>query len=215
MDDIDRGATREGMDLPQWLRRIIRPIEVVEIVLGSLFVLLIMALVLTQAIQRYTPFSGSAWTGEVARFALGWGSIVLAGYLLGRDEHITLHMIDHVVPSRALPWVIRVSQFIVLLIAIGMVRDGWQLVSVDTGRVSSAALIPLTVVYAIPFLGFVLTMLRAAIALVRPPVPVSIVVDGTIEIGFGDESLLRGTLGGASAGTDPISPDAHEQEFGR
>jgi hypothetical protein len=73
----------------------------------------------------------------------------------------------------------------------------------------------LTVVYAIPFLGFVLTMLRAAIALVRPPVPVSIVVDGTIEIGFGDESLLRGTLGGASAGTDPISPDAHEQEFGR
>ena len=56
-------------------------------------------LVMLQVLARVTPLDNQVWTGELARYSLLWLSFGLAGYLLGRDEHIALDVIDHVLPT--------------------------------------------------------------------------------------------------------------------
>ena len=61
----------------------------------------ILTLVLLQVLQRYLPDGGWAWTGEVARLAMVWLAFILSGYLLALDRHITIQLVDYVLPPRA------------------------------------------------------------------------------------------------------------------
>jgi hypothetical protein len=56
--------------------------DAVELSIGVAALLLIFALVLLQAAQRYLPIDGWPWTGELARFGLVWLTFVVAGVLV-------------------------------------------------------------------------------------------------------------------------------------
>jgi TRAP-type C4-dicarboxylate transport system permease small subunit len=147
----------------QRLGKVLRVVEIIEGTAGALLLVAILALIMAQVIVRFSPFGGWVWTGELARFSLVWLTFVLAGYLLGRDQHISLDVLDHVLPQRGRRVVEIVSHLVVAAVCAGFVYEGVALVEARSGIRSSAAEIPMSLVYAVPTVGFAVTAVRALI----------------------------------------------------
>jgi TRAP-type C4-dicarboxylate transport system permease small subunit len=153
---------------PRYERRVAKVLRVVEIVegaVGALLLLGILVLVMVQVTVRFSALGGWAWTGELARFSLVWLTFILAGYLLGRDQHISFDIIDYVLPESALRVVRVISYVIVAAICAAFVYEGVGLIDAQSFIRSSAAEIPMSFVYLIPTVGFALTGVRALIGI--------------------------------------------------
>ncbi len=79
---------------PTVLQRIAKVVFVIELTIGAICVLIILALVFLQAAQRYLPFDSVAWTGEISRFALVWLTFSAMGLLVSTRGHIALEVVD-------------------------------------------------------------------------------------------------------------------------
>ncbi len=140
---------------------IVRGLERVESVVGAVLLLVILVLVMIQVIVRFTPWGGWVGTGEIARFSMVWISFILSGYLLGRDQHITLDIFDPLLPQRGRRFLLVLSHLLVAVICAAFIYDGLGLVNAQSGVNSSAANIPMSLVYLVALIGFVLTLFRA------------------------------------------------------
>jgi TRAP-type C4-dicarboxylate transport system permease small subunit len=147
---------------------VLRYVEVAEQIIGALALLIIFVLVLTQALQRYLPVTGWAWTGELAQYCLVWMTFSLVGYLFGRGEHITLQLVDNLSSATARRLVQAFACLAVAVISVGFVIEGWALVSDDSGQVSPALQMPLVWLYWIPLVGFALAAIRAVLGIFLP-----------------------------------------------
>jgi TRAP-type C4-dicarboxylate transport system permease small subunit len=161
-------APGEVRHRPPWLRRTLRALEVAELTIGALLLALILALVMLQVIARVTPVPGAVWNGELARFSLVWLAFGLSGYVLARDEHITLDVIDRVLPGLGRRLVRVLSLLIVAATCLAFAYEGWDLISSGSPIKSPAAGIPLAWIYIIPTAGIVLTAVRAVIEILFP-----------------------------------------------
>lgn len=163
---VERQILDEGAPVHRGpLGKILRAVELVEAAVGALLLLAILALVMVQITVRFSALGGWAWTGELARFSLVWLTFVMAGYLLGRDQHISFDIIDYVLPERALSVVKIASYVIVAVICAAFVYEGVGLMDAQSFIRSSAAEIPMSFVYLIPTVGFALTGVRALIGI--------------------------------------------------
>jgi TRAP-type C4-dicarboxylate transport system permease small subunit len=153
------------------LRRVFRFIGLFEQAVGTAFILVILALVLMQVAQRYLPEGGWAWTGEVARLSMVWSTFILAGYLMAHDRHIAIQLVDLVLPRRLLGVVKTMVHLVVGGTCVAMAYSIYRLIADDIGQRTAAAEIPLVWVYVIPLVGFVLTAVRAGLALVVADIP--------------------------------------------
>lgn len=137
-----------------------------EIGLASAALVLIFLLVFVQAVQRYLPVTGWAWTGELARFCLVWLTVAVAGVLVTTDSHITLQLVDGLENPVLLRAVRVFAALTVAAIGAGFAVEAWDLM-VSQGRLKSPSLqMPLTWLYVIPFLGFLSTAVRGVVAAV-------------------------------------------------
>ena len=151
---------------PRWVAGPVRVVTAVELALGAAAVLIIFGLVLVQALQRYLPFDGWSWTGELARFSLVWLTFVVAGVLVTRDEHISIEMIDTAPPP--VPRVARVvSCLVVAVIGVGLVLEAWELMDTQGILKSPAMGMPMSWLYGISMIGFVSVVVRALVAALR------------------------------------------------
>lgn len=151
---------------PPALRRLMVGISAAERFVGAVILTVLLLLVLLQTGVRFLPVGGWVWTGELARFCLVWLTFALSGYLMGRDGHITLELVDYVASGRAL-WTVRAfANVIVAVICAGFAVESLAMITDDTGQASPAMELPLPLVYVIPLAGFVLTAVRAALAVV-------------------------------------------------
>ncbi len=138
----------------------------IELGIGALALVIIFGLLLVQTAQRYLPFDGWPWTGELARFCLVWLTFVVAGVLVTRDSHISIEMIDGI-DSAVLRRVVRVvSCLIVAAIGVGLSVEAWALVHDQAVLRSPAMRMPMSWLYGISLIGFVSTTLRALVAAV-------------------------------------------------
>jgi TRAP-type transport system small permease protein len=150
-----------------WQRsRTVRVITAVEIGLAAAVTVLMFLLVLLQAVQRYLPIEGFTWTGELARFCLVWLAFVLTGVLVTTDGHIALEMVD-LIRNQTVLRVIRVfAAATVSVIGVGFAVEAWDLIT-SAGPLRSPSLrLPMAWFYVLPFIGFVSTAIRAALAAV-------------------------------------------------
>ncbi len=173
---------KETLDAPPaWLARTIRVLTAIEIAIGTAALLLIFFLVLIQALQRYLPFDGWPWTGELARFSLVWLTFVVAGVLVTRDSHISIEMVD-AIGGDAVQRVVRVfSCLVVAAVGVGLTAAAWSL-TMDQGPLKSPAMrMPMSWLYGISLIGFVSTTIRALVAAVR------FAVLGVPEKDYGDD----------------------------
>jgi TRAP-type C4-dicarboxylate transport system permease small subunit len=145
------------------LGRAMRVVEIVEGTVGALLLAAILFLIMAQVIVRVSPLSGWVWTGELARFSLMWLTFVLAGYLLGRDQHVSLDIVDHLLPARGRRLVEISAYLVVAAVCAAFVYEGVGLIETQSRVRSSAAQIPNSVLYTVPTIGFALTGVRALI----------------------------------------------------
>lgn len=166
----------------------VRWLEAAELAAGIALLALIFVLMLTQALQRHLPVSGWVWTGELAQLGLVWLAFSLAGYLLGRDEHITLKLIDFA-PQ---PWIRRAvwiaANLVVAAVCAGFVVDATELVFGGSPMTTPALGIPTSWVYVIPMAGLALTALRAAVNAVAtgPPAGAPLPAEADADAGEAD-----------------------------
>jgi TRAP-type C4-dicarboxylate transport system permease small subunit len=146
----------------------------VELAIGAAALVVVFLLVLVQAAQRYLPVSGWPWTGELARFALVWLTVSVAGVLVTTDSHIALQLVDGIKNPAVLRAVRVVAALVVALVGAAFAVEAWDLMA-SQGRLKSPSLrMPLTWLYFFPFLGFASTAVRgvaAAIGFARSPKP--------------------------------------------
>ena len=167
------GAEQHAELLPRsaLLRSIFHWIGLIEQAVGTVFIGIVLVLVLMQVLQRYVPGGGMAWTGEVARLAMVWATFALSGFLMAHDRHISIQVVDLVLRPRPLAAVQAGSHLVVVAACVAMAYSTYRLIADDIGQVTAAAELPLAWVYLIPLIGFVLTALRAALAVVISDVP--------------------------------------------
>lgn len=146
--------------------RVVAAIAAVERVVGGALVLLIFALILTQALQRYLPVDGWVWTGELARFSLVWLTFAMAGYVMGRDDHIALEVADYVTTGPARRAVHTFAHVVTAVVCLAFCYEAWSLITLPGVQTSPALGIPMKWVFVVPLVGLALTALRAVVAIV-------------------------------------------------
>jgi TRAP-type C4-dicarboxylate transport system permease small subunit len=149
-------------------------IGLVEQAIGTLLVVTILFLVLTQIAQRYIPGQGWPWTGEVARYSMVWATFVLSGYLVAHDRHIAIHLVDYVLRGRAMAFVKMLVNVAILVTCLAMTYATFDLIAKDIGQVTAAAEMPLRLVNIPVLIGFALSALRAVLGIVVADLPVLI-----------------------------------------
>lgn len=138
----------------------------IELGIGALALVIIFVLLLVQTLQRYLPFDGWPWTGELARFCLVWLTFVVAGVLVTKDSHISIEMIDGI-GSPIVRRIVRVvSCLIVAAIGIGLSAEAWALMDDQSILKSPAMGMPMSWLYGISLIGFVTVTIRAVVAAV-------------------------------------------------
>jgi TRAP-type transport system small permease protein len=136
----------------------------VELAIGAVALALIFLLVLVQAAQRYLPFSGWAWTGELARFCLVWLTVSVAGVLVTSDSHIALQLVDGIKNPVVLRVVRVIAALTIAAVGAAFALEAWDLMA-SQGRLRSPSLrMPLTWLYLFPFLGFASVAVRGVVA---------------------------------------------------
>jgi TRAP-type C4-dicarboxylate transport system permease small subunit len=158
--------SRPAPPLRGW-SRLGRAAAVVEVGIAAAATVVMFALVFVQALQRYLPVEGWAWTGELARYCLVWLTFTVAGVLVTTDSHISLQILDGVRNATVRRSVRSFAALVVALCGVGFAAEAWALI-VDQGQFRTPSLrMPLAVVYAFPLLGFVSTAIRGLVAAVR------------------------------------------------
>ena len=146
------------------LGRLVAVLTTIEIVIGSVAILAILVLVFMQAAQRYTPFEGFAWTGELAKFSMIWLSFSVIGVLITTRGHIALEIVD----SFKNPMIVRVVQtlalVIVAIIGLGLAMEAWGLVSTQAIIKSPVLRLPMSLVYIPVLVGVISLTIRSLIA---------------------------------------------------
>lgn len=153
------------------MRSIFRVLGVVEQVVGSLLLMLILVLVLTQVGLRYIP-GAAPWTGELARLSMVWATFLMAGYLVAYPpHHIAIQVIDYVAKGRWLAAVKLFVNVVILATCLVLIYGSYTLVTTDVDQMTPAGGLSLRFVNAIPLVGLVLVALRAVLGIVVRDIP--------------------------------------------
>jgi TRAP-type C4-dicarboxylate transport system permease small subunit len=148
------------------LHRAITVVGIAELTIGALSLALIFVLMLAQSGQRYLPFEGIAWTGEVSKFALIWMTFSAMGILVTARGHIALEVVD----TFKNPMIVRVVQVFALLVVAavgaGLLFEAIALVETQGILKSPVLRIPMSLVYIPVLIGALSTVVRALVAAV-------------------------------------------------
>lgn len=148
------------------LHRAITVVGIAELAIGVLSLAVIFALMLVQAGQRYLPFEGIAWTGEVSKFALIWLTFSAMGLLVTLRGHIALEVVD----TFRNQMIVRVVQ-VFALVVVAATSVLLLLASIDLvetqGLLRSPVLrVPMSFIYIPVLIGSLSTVVRAIVAAV-------------------------------------------------
>lgn len=161
LDQVET-ATRTRRGPLRWL-------STAEAVVGGLLLTTILVLMLGQAVGRYLPAGGWVGSGELARFSLVWLTFAMAGYLMERDAHVTLKLVDTAARGVSRRVVIVFANIMVAIVCLNLAYEAFVLVTDDSSQVSPALGLPIRWYYVIPLAGLVLTALRSVVAVFLPP----------------------------------------------
>jgi TRAP-type C4-dicarboxylate transport system permease small subunit len=135
----------------------------IELAVACAFLVLIFAAVFWQVVSRYVPRLNWQGVSELASYSLIVLTFIMVGYLIGKNGHITIQIIDYLVKGRAFMLVRIVSAICVAVICAALVREAYALILAYPTRRTAALEIPIWILYAIPLIGFASGTLRAVV----------------------------------------------------
>lgn len=134
--------------------------------MASFFLVVIFAAVLWQVISRYIPSLNWPGVSELANYSLVVLTFIMVGYLIGKNGHITIKVIDYLARGRAFAVVRAVSALCVAVICGLLAWEAYALVLAYPTRRTAALQIPIWILYMVPLAGFASGTIRALINIV-------------------------------------------------
>jgi TRAP-type transport system small permease protein len=143
--------------------RVLRVWASIELATASVFLVIIFVAVLWQVVSRYVPRLNWQGVSELASYSLIVLTFIMVGYLIGKNGHITIQVIDYLVKGRAFVLVRIASAVCVAVICAVLVWEAYSLILLYPTRRTAALEIPIWILYAIPLVGFASGALRAVV----------------------------------------------------
>jgi TRAP-type C4-dicarboxylate transport system permease small subunit len=143
--------------------RILRVWASIELGAASVVLVVIFLAVLWQVINRYIPGLNWPGVGELANYSLIVLTFIMVGYLIGRNGHIAIKIIDYLVKGRAFTVVRVVSALCVAVICGLLAYEAYGLILTFPNRRTAALEIPIWILYLVPLIGFASGTLRAVV----------------------------------------------------
>lgn len=143
----------------------------IELAVACVFLVIIFAAVLWQVISRYVPALNWPGVSELANYSLVVLTFIMVGYLIGKNGHITIQIIDYLVKGRAFYAVRIVSALCVAAICAMLAWEAYSLVLAYPERRTAALQIPIWLLYAVPLIGFASGTIRALVNIFRASKP--------------------------------------------
>lgn len=145
------------------LRAIMGWVGRIELFVGGALLVFLTGLIIIQVVQRWTPIPTAVWVGELATYSFVWMSFALLGLLVRIDGHVGLELVDFVLPPKALR-LLRVFVNFVVAIASGFFAYFTFKLLLSLGSQATPGTgIPMVVVYALPFVAFVLATIHGTL----------------------------------------------------
>jgi TRAP-type C4-dicarboxylate transport system permease small subunit len=94
-----------------------------------------------------------------------WLTFMMSGYLMARDGHIAIKVVDYFLPVRALGAVKLLGHALITVTCAVMVYGTYDFMTHDRGQVTAAAQVPLAFIYMIVAFGFASTALRGVLTI--------------------------------------------------
>ncbi len=154
--------------------RILRAWAATELAVACALIVVIFLTVLWQVVSRYVPRLNWPALSELANYSFIVLTFVMVGYLVGRNGHISIKIIDYVVKGRAFTVVKVVSAACTAMVCALLAREAVGLIEAYPTRTTAALEIPLWILYAVPLAGFSSGVVRAVVNIFtasRPDVP--------------------------------------------
>jgi TRAP-type C4-dicarboxylate transport system permease small subunit len=163
----DRDAAGEAASEPvkqPWPEpAVLRAWASVELSIACSFIVVIFISVFWQVVSRYVPALNWQGVAELGNYSLVVLTFIMVGYLIGRNGHITIQIIDYVVKGRAFVAVKAVAAAFTALICAALAYEAWALIRAYPDRATAALEVPVWILYAVPLAGFTSGVVRAVV----------------------------------------------------
>lgn len=115
-----------------------------------------------QVIMRYVFKNSLAWSEELARYIFIWLSYLAIPYATRLRKHVKIEAALYIFPKKLRPIIVIIGDLISFSFVIFLVWAGFIMVQrlAVSGQTSPAVGLPMVVIYAAPFVGFILTVIR-------------------------------------------------------
>jgi TRAP-type C4-dicarboxylate transport system permease small subunit len=134
-----------------------------ELAIACGFVVITFVTVMWQVISRYAPTLSWPGAGELANYSLIVLTFIMVGYLIGKNGHITIQIIDYLAKGKAFVAVKAVSAACTAVICAVLAYESYALILAYPNRTTAALGIPVWILYAVPLAGFTSGVVRAII----------------------------------------------------
>jgi TRAP-type C4-dicarboxylate transport system permease small subunit len=156
-------ATDEPSKEPWREPAILRIWASAELAIACVFLVTTFVTVMWQVISRYAPSLNWPGAGELANYSLIVMTFIMVGYLIGKNGHITIQIIDYVVKGKAFVAVKAVSAAFTAVICALLAYEAYALILAYPNRTTAALEIPVWILYAVPLAGFTSGVVRALV----------------------------------------------------
>lgn len=161
--DVASAVEPSGASPPPPEPRILRVWASAELAVAAGFLVIIFVSVLWQVISRYIPSLNWPGVGELASYSLIVLTFIMVGYLIGRNGHITIQIIDYLARGRAFTLVRIAAALCVAVICALLVYEAYALIYNYRTRRTAALEIPIWLLYLVPLIGFGSGTIRAVV----------------------------------------------------
>lgn len=161
--DVASSFDKAGKTLASPEPRVLRVWASIELATACVFMIVIFAAVLWQVISRYVPALNWPGVGELANYSLVVLTFIMVGYLVGKNGHIMIQIVDYLVKGRAFTVVRIVAAACVAAICGLLAWEAYALVLANPTRRTAALQIPIWLLYLVPMAGFASGTIRAVV----------------------------------------------------
>ena len=133
-----------------------------SILIGAALLAMV-AVVFLQTFCRFVIFRSLTWSEELSRYL--FVAIIALGINLATTKHmfVRIEIIDGYLKGKALLVLNVIRRTIAMYVSLVFVYSGYRLIQIGGYQVSTAMAIPMSFLYGIIFLGFVMNVLAVAV----------------------------------------------------
>ena len=140
-----------------------RKIQKFNRVILALALLIMIAVVFLQTFCRFVIFQSLTWSEELSRYL--FVVVIVLGVNLATTDHlfVRIEIIDNYLGKTGKFLLDIIRKFVAIYVSAIFIYSGYELVKVGSYQISPAMSVPMSLLYATIFLGFVLNLIAVYI----------------------------------------------------